>query len=325
MSQHSTQTTVEIYRQGIPITLQHYPYWLVTQGKRPVCPSRWNDADRLMTFEGALDRLSSRRSADGIAYAFQQDGPFVGVDFDDVRDPETGQVESEVEELIFELNSYTEVSSSATGLHVLLTGERDQRYLTKGDIGTGHLEVYDSNRYFILTADRYQPPELPANPKPADKAFTSMESNYLESRNRGNAVDPEGSDVDNLIESLEMDAKWEEKDSSLPTPEQVRATACESDPQFADLWHGSAVDGITDDSKLDLKLVARLAYWCQQDPQLMDRCFRASRRYHCRDDQDQAKWDKVHTSGGRTYGELLISKGLNWNPESHGGQYITPE
>lgn len=44
--------------------------------------------------------------------------PVAFVDFDDVRDPATGEVPAEVAALVETLGGYTEVSQSGTGLHV---------------------------------------------------------------------------------------------------------------------------------------------------------------------------------------------------------------
>ncbi|WP_436910328.1 hypothetical protein [Halosimplex marinum] len=70
------------------------------------------------------------------------------VDFDDVRDPETGEVPAEVWEIIDDLGGYAEVSSSGEGLHVWVRGE------LPGDYGkfiepldaVGQIEMYDRGR-----------------------------------------------------------------------------------------------------------------------------------------------------------------------------------
>lgn len=279
-----------------------------------------------MTFEDALDRLSSMQRADGIAYAFQEDAPFVGVDFDDVRAPETGQVEPEAEGLILDLQSYTEISSSGTGFHIILTGERDPGYLHKGELGTGHLEIYDTDRYFVLTADRYRSDELPENPKPAGQVFTSIEGEYLRYRSveSNPKSDYENEVVDDWIGSKENGLTHQTK-ASLPTPAEVRATGSKYDEHFGDLWRGLPVQGVTDHSRLDSKLVSKLVYWCQRDPSLIDECFRLSDRYNIRPYRSTPRWDDTATSAGRTYGEHLISACLDFNDGCHGDHYITPE
>lgn len=74
------------------------------------------------------------------------------IDFDDVRNPETGEVSEEVRGLIDQLDSYTEISSSGTGIHVIvwanlpdLPGFGD----FMKDLNTeGSIEIYDHGRFF---------------------------------------------------------------------------------------------------------------------------------------------------------------------------------
>lgn len=44
------------------------------------------------------------------------------IDFDDVRDPETGRVHPAVREFVERAGSYADVSTSGTGIHILLRG-----------------------------------------------------------------------------------------------------------------------------------------------------------------------------------------------------------
>lgn len=46
----------------------------------------------------------------------------VGVDLDGCRDPETGAIAPWAQSIIDALNSYTEISPSGTGVHILLRG-----------------------------------------------------------------------------------------------------------------------------------------------------------------------------------------------------------
>ena len=61
-------------------------------------------------------------------------------------DPETGEIESWAWEIIEELDSYTEISPSGTGVHILVRGE-----LPEGRNRKGRFEAYDRGRYFTVT------------------------------------------------------------------------------------------------------------------------------------------------------------------------------
>jgi hypothetical protein len=76
------------------------------------------------------------------------------VDFDDVRDPESGEVTDEVWEIVEELNSYTEVSSSGTGLHVFVFATLPghlEKFLADLDSQGGGVEMYDHGRFVGAT------------------------------------------------------------------------------------------------------------------------------------------------------------------------------
>jgi len=82
---------------------------------------------------------------------FADDDPIVGVDLDDCRDPETGDVDDAALDIIGRLDSYTEVSPSGTGYHVLITGE-----LPDGRNRRGSVELYDTARFFTVTGDHVE-------------------------------------------------------------------------------------------------------------------------------------------------------------------------
>jgi putative DNA primase/helicase len=56
---------------------------------------------------------------DGIGLVFSKDDPFCGVDLDGCLNPETGEIEEWAKALIEHLGSYTELSPSRTGVHVI--------------------------------------------------------------------------------------------------------------------------------------------------------------------------------------------------------------
>jgi len=98
-------------------------------------PETWD------AFETALEYTETEH-ADGVGFVFTDDDPIVGVDLDDCRDPETGDVDDAAQDIIKRLDSYTEVSPSGTGYHVLITGE-----LPEGRNRRGSVELYDTARF----------------------------------------------------------------------------------------------------------------------------------------------------------------------------------
>lgn len=96
-------------------------------------------------FEEALEAYEAGKH-DGVGFVFCSADPFVGLDFDDVRDPETGDVEDEVIEFIrgFETR-YVEVSVSGTSVHVITRGK------ICGGSKKGGREIYDQDRFFCMS------------------------------------------------------------------------------------------------------------------------------------------------------------------------------
>jgi putative DNA primase/helicase len=82
-------------------------------------------------------------------FMFHQKDPYCGIDLDDCRDPDTGEVTSWAKKIIDHFNSYTEFSQSGTGFHIIIKGMKPTGSICrKGDI-----ECYDRDRYFVFTGE----------------------------------------------------------------------------------------------------------------------------------------------------------------------------
>jgi primase-polymerase (primpol)-like protein len=107
---------------------------------------------------GAVEQAAAVEAFDGIGFVFAAADPYCGIDLDDCRDPITGAVHPAATSIVLGLDSYTEISPSGTGLHVIvratLADLRDGRgcSTTKTPWG-GKLELYDRDRFFTVTGD----------------------------------------------------------------------------------------------------------------------------------------------------------------------------
>lgn len=110
-------------------------------------PATWTD------FETALARWSIG-TWDGIGFVFAADDPFVGIDLDKCRNPETGEVADWAKEIILGFASYAEVSPSQTGVKIWCRGKWGPGKRTS--VATGAIEVYDHGRYFCVTGQQLQ-------------------------------------------------------------------------------------------------------------------------------------------------------------------------
>ncbi len=107
-------------------------------------PSTWADYD---TAVSAVVRYGLA----GPGVVFAPDGPYSGVDLDHCRDPQTRVIAPWAQEIIAELNSYTEVSPSGTGVKVFLKGKLPANAKHNVLYQTGSVEMYDSGRFFAVT------------------------------------------------------------------------------------------------------------------------------------------------------------------------------
>jgi hypothetical protein len=117
------------------------------QARHPGEPAAVDDPATWRTFEQALAVVAAGK-ADGAGIVLG-DG-LVGVDLDHVRDPESGALTVEAAEIVRALDSYTEVSPSGTGLHILLRGT-----LPPGGRRKGAVEMYAEGRYFTVTGQQH--------------------------------------------------------------------------------------------------------------------------------------------------------------------------
>ena len=95
------------------------------------------------SFEEAVQALETGRY-NGIGFVFSSGDPFAGVDLDDCRDPETGELEEWAAKIVEAFGSYAEVSQSGTGVHIIVTGKAPNKK-------RGKVEAYSSERYFTMT------------------------------------------------------------------------------------------------------------------------------------------------------------------------------
>ena len=98
-------------------------------------------------FEEAYEAYEDGKH-DGVGFCFCSADPFVGIDFDNCRNPETGAVDAGILEYIESFkNRYVEVSVSGTGIHLITRGKIKGGTNPNGDVR----EIYDQDRFFALT------------------------------------------------------------------------------------------------------------------------------------------------------------------------------
>jgi len=116
--------------------------------KVPINPRNGNNAscDDRSTWSDFDVALQTLQEGDAAGVGFQITPPHVGIDLDKCRNAETGQIEQWALDIISAVNSYTELSPSQTGVHIMAEGE-----LPTGGRRKGPVEMYDGKRFFTMT------------------------------------------------------------------------------------------------------------------------------------------------------------------------------
>ncbi len=137
----------------LPTELTSLNTWVVAGiDKIPLSPATLARADTTnpttwSSFTEAA-RAARRRAGLRLGFVFTKAGGLVGIDLDDCRDPETGEIAAWAWRIVRLLTSYTEISASGTGLHIIIRAP-----LPPGRRRRGKIEMYDEGRHFVMTGD----------------------------------------------------------------------------------------------------------------------------------------------------------------------------
>jgi primase-polymerase (primpol)-like protein len=217
-------------------------------------------------------RYALRRfPCDGIGFVFTDGDPFCGIDLDHCRNI-NGTITPEALDLIRRFESYTELSPSGTGAHILIKAKLQGKGRRASKI-----EVYDSCRYFTMTGKH-----LSGTPFVIHDRQQALEGVIAE-------LFP--SDV-SLLSTVLGNAR------SISDEDLIeRAKHARNGDRFRRLWAGDASDYDNDHSRADLALCRTLAFWCGGDCERIDRLFRRSGLM-------RDKWDR--RTGDSAYGSLTV-------------------
>ncbi|MFH1983189.1 MAG: phage/plasmid primase, P4 family [Pseudomonadota bacterium] len=233
-------------------------------------PSTWG------RFEDAIAWYHSGNCR-GIGFVFTKDAGFVGIDLDGCLDPTTGIIQPAAEKIVSEMGSYTEISPSGCGLHIIVQG-----VLPHGGRRRHDIEIYDEKRFFTITGD-ILPEAIPSVAR-RDQQVLALYSQLDGSAKPAQINHP------TLINQTSEDTIVE------------KAMNAKNGDKFSRLWRGDFGD-YHSQSEADLSLCSMLAYWTSGDRYEIDRLFRRSGLY-------RPKWDESHYGNGKTYGQVTIEKAL---------------
>ena len=287
--QKSMMTT---YLSNIPDELKQLNNWCVWKfenrnGKRTKIPfnaatgefAKSNDKSTWSSYETAVNA----EGVDGIGFFFEP--PYLGIDIDDIDDDlhrfkQGDKLDNIVSEFNEAFKSYTEVSPSGNGLHIIVKGKIPGTRRRKGNI-----EMYDSGRFFTMTGKNIG--KYKDVTEVSEQVFKTIYNKYLPDNTiKYPTTNNYQENIHNLSEIDVINEIYNSKQAKL----------------FDDLMKGNYEPYYTSHSEADMALANILAFWCAKDYSQMDSIFRQSNLY-------RDKWDEKRKNS--TYGEQTLFKAIN--------------
>lgn len=236
------------------------------------------------TFDEALANMEIF-DADGLAFFLKP--PFFGIDMDHYQDEidlyEQGYNTTQLGMAIEAMGSYTELSQSHEGIHIIAKGTLPGDKSRQNQDGDKVVEMYSTGRFFALTGMSIMGHKDTIN-APGQEMIDHVYNTLIRPEER-----PKLEDV--VIEHNDL------------TKEEVieKALASNGGAHFKKLYDGNWQDEYGSASEADLAFVNLLAFWTGRDRYLMDAIFRDSGLM-------RDKWDEKH--GKSTYGEGTINRAI---------------
>lgn len=274
---------------------------------RSTDPDTWTSFSRAVAYHDRDDT-----DTDGVGFVVHDGDLVVGIDLDDCRDPDDGDLEAWASDLRDYVPTYAEVSPSGTGLRLFGLGFIPDGG-NRGDIedADGHLEMYDSGRYLTVTGHHVD--GTPTDVRQVNDEIADVHAEYI--ADDAPATEPPEAAGDGGVQAETPDANpgYEtpgpgstDGGSDLSDDELLeKAKDAENGEKFKRLWIGDT-SRYESHSEADLALCGMLAFWTGGDRRRIDDLFRQSDLY-------RDKWDADR--GGQTYGERTIEKALEGRTE----------
>ena len=231
---------------------------------------------------------AKRHGLSGIGFVFTNT-PFTGIDLDHCC--KDGVLDEMALGIISRFDSYTEISPSGQGIHIIVKGE-----LPTGGRRKGNIEIYDNARYFTFTGNRVQGVSNQVKENTAELAKFHCEV-------FPNAIPPNEHEAVATLPRI-RDSSDGHDDSEVITRMLYR----NSDTKIKALLDGDISAYGADHSAADLALCSHLSFWTGGNLAQMDRIFRSSGLM-------RPKWNEQR--GHRTYGQITLDKAIENTKHSH--------
>lgn len=224
-------------------------------------------------------------------------GDVCAIDLDDCITAD-GKLSEKAKDIISRMQSYTELSPSGKGIHILFRApnfdfDKSKYYINNQSEGIEAYVAGTTNKFVTITGKR-----LVGSP------------HDLQERS---------SQLSEVLETYMRRREWDREEgqggvfTALPlSDDEILRLVVEHSPRFGSVLEVDISDYDNDQSRADMALCTKLAFYTR-DPDQIDRIYR-----HSGIGRTDGKWDRVQS--GSTYGRLTIEKALDMVCEQYHGR-----
>lgn len=325
---------------NLPAELKELDVWVVEDGRQPCYPSwKWRNSDEPTTsFEDAKAeferRQGSPRAGDGLGIILEPSLDLVVIDGDNVVN-DSGEVFEPYQQILDEAGTYSEYSSSGTGIHTLffgVSGLIEDRSMKHDDFErewacgeVPHIDLFGSQeaKNIVLTGDmvgenrsiRESPEFVRELHSQFPKSQTDSTSGQVQESIDGEALSFDSQEdytVADIRATVEQYAEYG-SGKSQSRAEKILAlwdSTPARNPRDAST-RSETVSGkrYNSPSEADYDFVTGLAYYCRHDKALIRDCW-----------QDSSRWSRPEKEKSPTYYHKTIE-----NAVAASGNSISPQ
>ena len=204
-------------------------------------------------------------------------------------------------------HSYTEVSQSGTGIHIIFKGRKPQDSASR----KGKYEMYDRTRFIALTGNTI-------------RGCTNVKTLSRDQVEQLAEMTVGKKEVGEPVSNQQKTPPAQYPRTQTTTKvgyglsEQTIINRMRNNPRqgtkLSRLLDGDISLYNNDHSSADIALCNALAFWTNHDPRKMDNIFRQSGLM-------RGKWDEPHNSKGETYGQMTINDAIQHTPRGYSYDY----
>lgn len=250
-------------------------------------PDTWGTFEQAVNAIGKTARVGGQNGkVEGVGFVFAP--PYCGIDLDHVINSDTGEINRQALDIISTMDSYTEISPSGTGVHIIYKGEvhKDWKCKKGNGLGSGSdIEMYQQGRYFTVTGNRLNDKDIEEREPYAALIYKAYMQEDKQPKTNGSKPVKQKTKPLTLNDQDILELARNSRNGML----------------FSELYSGNYQTHYSSQSEADMALCTMLAFWCGRDFDMMDRIFRKSGLM-------REKWDRKQS--GSTYGAITLHKAI---------------